>query len=215
MPYRDPHTAAPTLWAIRDTYGDEFEVSYTAPERAEDKQHRKGLEDALLAVYRQEQGESPTANFGRIIDGYRQSDYSYNDDPVQGGKLPDGDTEDNNADGREPLPWTNPEDVLASDWMGLDWSEPFRLSDRLEVSPPDAGVYRIWYEDEAPPLTYIGESTDFTGRLRRHRKTFGEDALCSFAEPSEVGAKHKRDEVETELLGAHYLVLDRSPKAQY
>ena len=215
MPYRDPHTAAPTLWAIRDAHGDDFEVSYTAPERAEDKQHRKGLEDALIALYRREEGESPTANFGRIIDGDRQSSFSYNDEPFHGGRLPGGETEANNEAGREPLPWANHEDVLASDWMGLDWSEPFRLRDRLDASPPDAGVYRIWYEDEVPPLAYIGESSNLSRRFYDHENTFGGDALVSFAEPSDIDAAHKRDEIETDLISAHYLALERSPKSQY
>ena len=49
MPFRDPHTAAPTLWAIRDSYGEEFEFSYTTPEICQIKRHRKGLEDAIAS----------------------------------------------------------------------------------------------------------------------------------------------------------------------
>jgi hypothetical protein len=215
MPYRDPHTAAPTLWAIRDLHGTGFRVSYTAPERAEDKQHRKGLEDSLIAVYRREHDESPTANFGRIINGYKQSNFSYNDNPFHGSKLSDDETEPNNEPGRPPLSWTNSEDVLSPNWMGLNWSEPFHLRDRLEASPPDVGVYRIWYEDEAPPLAYIGESSNLSRRFYSHEGTFGGNALTSFAEPSDIESAHKRDEVETDLIGAHYLSLERSPTEQY
>lgn len=28
MPYRNPHTAAPCLWAVRDRYGPALEISY-------------------------------------------------------------------------------------------------------------------------------------------------------------------------------------------
>jgi len=71
MPFRDPHTAAPCLWAILDNDGSGFELSYTTPDRAADDQQRKGLEAGLIASYRLAAGESPPANFGRMIDGYK------------------------------------------------------------------------------------------------------------------------------------------------
>lgn len=71
MPYRDPHTAAPCLWAIRDNVDSALEVSHTTPSKAEDEQHRKGIEAALIALHRRKTARSPTANFGRIIDGYK------------------------------------------------------------------------------------------------------------------------------------------------
>jgi len=49
MPFRDPHTAAPCLWAIRNDDDLGFELSYTTPNRAADNQQRKGLEAALIA----------------------------------------------------------------------------------------------------------------------------------------------------------------------
>ncbi|SDD68052.1 GIY-YIG nuclease family protein [Natrinema hispanicum] len=213
MPFRDPHTAAPCLWAVRDRYGSEFEVSTTTPRLAEDDQDRKGLEAALIAIARREMGQSPTANFGRIIDGYSQS--SYRKDGYVGGPLEDGETELNAEPGRGPVPWENVDDVTASDWMGLEWSEPYRLADRLEPDLPDAGVYRIWLGGETPPLAYIGETSAFTGRLRRHEKTFGGEARFAVAMPKGMDAKHKRTEVETDLIGAHYLSHGQSPLAQF
>ena len=70
MPFRSPHTAAPCLWAIRDADGPSLEFSATTPPVARDEQDRKGLEAALIAVHRREVGQSPTANFARIIEGY-------------------------------------------------------------------------------------------------------------------------------------------------
>ncbi len=98
--------------------------------------------------------------------------------------------------------------------MGLDWSEPYRLADRLKPELPDAGVYRIWYEGDTP-LAYIGETSAFTGRLRRHENTFGGKALFSVAAPDGMAAKHKRTEVETDLIGVHYVTHGRSPIAQF
>lgn len=71
MPYRDPHTAASCLRAIRDDIGSALEVSHTTPTKTGDEQHRKGLEKVLIALHRRETNRSQTANFGRIIDGYR------------------------------------------------------------------------------------------------------------------------------------------------
>ncbi|QFU84257.1 hypothetical protein [Natronorubrum aibiense] len=87
MPFRDPHTAAPCLWTVRDQSGPGFEVSTARPPLTDDAQDRKGLEAACIALARREMGESPTANFGRIIPGYSQS--SYRSDGYVGGPLED------------------------------------------------------------------------------------------------------------------------------
>ncbi len=58
MPFRDPHTASPCLWAVRDQHGPAFEVSTVTPSLAKDDQDRKGLEEALIAIARREM-ESP------------------------------------------------------------------------------------------------------------------------------------------------------------
>lgn len=213
MPFRDPHTAAPCLWAVRDRYGPEFEVSTTTSPLAEDDQNRKGLEAALIAIARREMGESPTANFGRIIDGYTQS--SYRKDGYVGGPLEDGETEPNAEPGRGPVPWENVDGMTERNWMGLEWSKPYSLENRLEAELPDAGVYRIWYEDDSPLLAYVGETSAFTGRLRQHEKTFSGEARFSIATPEGMGANHKRTEVETDLIGAHYIVHGRTPLAQF
>lgn len=213
MPYRDPHTAAPCLWAVRDATGPGLEISISTPDWAENTQRRKGLEAALIAVHRRETGESPTANFGRIIPGYKQS--SYRKDDIRGGPLaPDG-TEPNAEPGVESLPWEQANAVTSPDWMGLNWSEPFRLRDRLDISPPDTGLYRIWHNDQAPPLAYLGESSSLPRRLYNHEKDFGGDALASFVARPELDAPHKRLEIETELIGAHYLAHDQPPTEQF
>ena len=207
MPYRDPHTAAPCLWAVRDNVGSVLEVSYTTPPKTEDDQHRKGLEATLIALHRRETNRSPTANFGRIIDGYRQSSHSYNDPSYKGGPLPSGEYEPNFASGVEPPDWQNWREPLARDWMSLDWSEPNRLAERLDADPPDMGLYRIWYEGQEPELSYIGKSGNTASRLYNHEQTFGEDALFSYAERGDLNGSHKRKEVETDLTGAYYLAV--------
>lgn len=212
MPYRDPHTAAPCLWAVRDRYGPALEISYTVPPAADNSQERKTIEAAFIALARRETGTSPTANFGRIIEGYKQS--SYSKAGITGGPLPEGETEPNSATGHGPVPWDNSEGVTESNWMGLEWSEPYRLEQRLEPELPKSGVYRIWYPGE-DGLAYIGETAAFTDRLRSHEKSFGGEALFSVVAPTGMDAKHKRTEVETDLIGAHYLATQQAPAAQF
>jgi hypothetical protein len=105
MPYRDPHTAAPCLWAIRQEDGPVFSVSCVVPSNASMDRKRKGLEAALIAIYRKETGESPTANFGRIIPSYRQS--SSRRVGRVGGPLSDDQVETNTERGVEPLTWVH------------------------------------------------------------------------------------------------------------
>jgi predicted GIY-YIG superfamily endonuclease len=215
MPYRDPHTAAPCLWAVRDDVGSALQVSYTTPSKAEDELHRKGIEAALIALHRRETNRSPTANFGRIIGGYRQSSYSYNDPSYKGGLLPSGEHEPNAASGVEPPDWHNWREPLAQDWMNLDWSEPYRLAERLDANPPDTGVYRIWYEGQESTLAYIGESSNITSRLYNHEQTFGENALFAYAQQRDLDASYKRQEIETDCIGAYYLAVGEAPLAQF
>jgi subtilisin family serine protease len=48
-----------------------------------------------------------------------------------------------------------------------------------------------------------------------HEQTFGEDALFAYAEWSDLDASHKRQEIETDLLGAYYLEVREAPLAQF
>lgn len=213
MPYRDPHTAAPCLWAIQQEHGDQLEVSATTPSFAGDKQSRKAFEDALIAVYRRETGESPTANFGRIIDGYKQSSYRSSED--RGGVLGPGESESNAESGVGPLDWRRSDDVIAEDWMGLNWSSPQLLEDAGSSIPNDDGLYRLWRTGDVPPLEYIGQSSNLRSRLYRHRRERGEELLFSYTTLGRHDAQHKREEVETELIGAHWLSVQASPRTQY
>ena len=54
MPYRDPHTAGPTLWALRHANGGEFQIS-VVPIVGETP-WRKGLEALAISLYREEYG---------------------------------------------------------------------------------------------------------------------------------------------------------------
>lgn len=71
MPYRAPHTAGPSLGALRHSGSCSFAVSVMPVEG--DTPRRKGLECLAIGLYRQGHGQSPTVNFGRIPAGYKIS----------------------------------------------------------------------------------------------------------------------------------------------
>jgi hypothetical protein len=67
MPYRDPHTAGPGLWALRQQSGEPLEVSFRPVDAP--TPWRKGLEAVVIAIHRQDHGRSPALNFGRMPAG--------------------------------------------------------------------------------------------------------------------------------------------------
>lgn len=71
MPYRDPHTAAPALWAWLATEPAQLTVSVCPVDGA--TPWRKALEAVAIANHRQQHGLSPRWNFGRMPPGYRMS----------------------------------------------------------------------------------------------------------------------------------------------
>ena len=71
MPFNDPHTAAPSLWAWRDAEGYEYECS--AFTSGADAQRRQVLECWLLWQYRLEFGGSTLCNHGYFHPHYVKS----------------------------------------------------------------------------------------------------------------------------------------------
>ncbi|WP_226908738.1 GIY-YIG nuclease family protein [Haloferax massiliensis] len=180
---------------------------------AEDTQDRKGLEAALIAVHRRNIGRSPTANFGRMIPGYRQSSYSCDGDV--GGPLAPGESEPNSEPGVGPLDWSNADSLFADDWMGLNWKPPRRLAAVPPTVPASDGLYRIWNSDSDDCLHYIGMSSNLKSRLQTHRRERDGKSYYSYAQLDNHDALHKRQEVETELIGAHWLECERAPTDQF
>ena len=214
MPFRDPHTAAPTLWAIREEHGPAFELSWTTPKLATGKQARKGIEAALIALHRQATNRSPVANFGRIIPGYKQSGYSRDGEESRGGPLAVSETEPNAAVGAPPPSWIAPEVVTGPDWLDLGWAAPVSLKEVAEQAPTAAGIYRLW-KNEDERLTYVGESQGLRARLKTHRRTYDTGLLACYATLPDRTRKHELLEIETDLLGAHWLATGTAPLEQF
>jgi len=91
MPYNDPHTTAPSLWAWRHAEGIAFECSVASVTLADTKEEarrlREGLEFYLLWQYRLEFGFSTRCNHGRFHPRYVKS--TDRKKGFQGHRLPD------------------------------------------------------------------------------------------------------------------------------
>jgi hypothetical protein len=123
MPYRDPHTAGPALWALLHSTRCAFEVSGLPI--AGDATWRKGLEAVAIGLYRQEAGRSPTVNFGRMPAGFRMSSGNNAKLVAAGKRFRGGIASEPDA---SHLPGLSPLDGLGGDphgfnWCGHDWSE--------------------------------------------------------------------------------------------
>lgn len=212
MPYNDPHTGSPSLWAIVDMHGPGFEVSGATPKLAQDKQQRKAAEDALIALHRRETKGNLVGNFGRMPPGYSKS--KSRSSGVQGGRS-DDDTLRNFRDGVDPLGWENPTGLTDLDWMGLKWSTPRPLEDAQGALPEEGGVYRIWDPEACPPLVYIGESISLRNRLVNHQRNRDGKLRYSYTVLPDYGEKFQLSQVESELLGAHWLACREAPVDQY
>ena len=64
-------------------------------------------------------------------------------------------------------------------------------------------------------MAYIGESSNIPSRLYSHERTYGKDALFAYAELTDLDASHRRQEIETDLIGTYYLQVGESPLAQW
>jgi hypothetical protein len=224
MPYRDPHTAGPALWALVQS-GAVLEVSTATVEGS--TPWRKGLEAVAIAVYRQQDGCSPTVNFGRMPPGYTMSSGN-NAKLVAAGKRFRGaataEAHPCHAPGVEPSGALDGP-PQASEWVGLRWSNWQPLAAAAASLGRASGVYRI-RGDEGDGLLYVGQGV-IGARLTAHVRKCGDKTHvqggifgsarrleCSYV-VNESWLDHQRLEVENDLIAAHVLVTGRVPEAQF
>lgn len=225
MPYRDPHTAGPGLWALRHATGCDFEVSVTPIEGS--TAWRKGLECVAISLYRAAYGQSPTIEFGRMPPGYRMSSGN-NARLVAAGKRVRGGI----CDGEDTshLPGIAPCGPLAGDpcaphWCGHEWSPWTGVQDAVAGGIPGdaAGLYRLGRAHEQA-LLYIGQGL-ISARLAAHVRKVGKsderqadvlagDLMCSWI-VNNAWYAHQRLELENDLIAAHLLETASIPPAQF
>ena len=219
MPYNDPHTAAPSLWAWRDATGMDFVCSASAiPSSGRDdprleRRKREGIECYLLWQYRLENGKSTLCNFGRFHPHYVKS--SSRKTGKRGGRLPEGEINPAGGPSYPPLqPKGKPQD---NDWMNLDWSDMFSLNIHLHSNVPDsAGLYKIIDYDEES-LIYIGQSMSLKKRLQQHARKKWDDRIVSFSYymPNQYLLPHQLKEIENDLIGDYFSRFKTVPKYQF
>jgi hypothetical protein len=226
MPYTDPHTAAPALWALRTLTGTGYEVSTTPVPGT--VQWRKGVEALAVALHRQEFGRSPAVNFGRMPAGFRKSSGNNRKLVLAGKRFRGGvcDTnEPHHAPGVPPVgPLTG--DPQGAGWGGHLWSGWKPLGPSTAFPPAGAlGLYRI-RDAAGPGLLYVGEGL-VADRLDSHwRKTRKQGnpqgnvfraagrLECSWT-LYDGWLPHQRLELECDLIGSHLLMQEAAPPAQF
>ncbi len=224
MPYRDPHTAAPALWALRHATGDAFEVSVCPVEGT--TPWRKGLEALAIALHRQEHGRSPTVEFGRVPMGYRPSSQNNARLVAAGMRFRGGPSLDPHTAHEPGVPPAGPldGDPEGETWCGHVWS-PWVEPGALEtLCSGGSGLYRL--RGESPSgLLYVGQGLvrprlaahlgkmrdpdDAQGRVFASARVSG----CSWVMGDLL--PHQRLELENDLIAAHLLATGRVPMAQF
>ncbi len=203
MPYNDPHTAAPNLWAWRISDGMEFECS-AAPCHFS-KRKRLGVESYLLCQYRLERGGSPLCNLGRFHPKYSRPG---NRSTGRGGlKLPKA--KSNPAGGVSAPPLQRKGSPPDANWMGLKW-----VSAEGQATA-GAGLYKV-LDSRRRALVYIGQSKNLRARLLAHRssKRWAREGSIWVAIPRVMKLNHHRLELENDLLGSFYELFKDVPKYQ-
>jgi hypothetical protein len=220
MPYNDPHTAAPGLWALRHRDGCDFEVS-TVPVLG-DRPHILAMETLAITLQRVEVGSSPEINFGGMPPGYLKSSQN-NARLVAAGKRFRGgpDPALPPPTPSVPVPGSLDEPPVHAEWLGLGWS-PWRPANG-PVAAGAVGLYRLRHVS-APSLVYIGQG-QIAGRVRAHvakGQQAGHAQQAWFAGPLELSwvdlsALPRRNllEVENDLIASHVITQDQQPPAQF
>jgi hypothetical protein len=167
MPYRDPHTVGPALWALKHSSNCEFEVSVALING--NRPWVKGMEAVALSLYRMEKQKSPNYNFGRMPAGYKMSSAN-NQKLANAGKRFKGGPVTESLEchklgicPRGPL-FSEPQSGSWCNFEWSTWSDYQKTLSTLESSK--IGLYRIRKKDN-DSLLYIGQGK-ISDRLRNH-----------------------------------------------
>ena len=205
MPYNDPHTAGPGLWALLQDDGRDSEFSFLClgPSQAE-RRFRKGLECLVIWRHRQDVGQSPTLNFGRMPVGWTKS--SGRAKGVRGYR----ESGDQRVSDRVDV-ISDDSDPRSNVWHGLTWLG----EEMLTSSVQSVGVYRA-SEASGDRLTYIGQSKNVASRIRNHKSNarFSETLRWDWVDTPDLD-KTERLELENDLIASHVSTFGEPPLAQF
>ncbi|MGD1004641.1 MAG: hypothetical protein ABR887_04400 [Methanoregulaceae archaeon] len=212
MPWNDPHTAAPSLWAWHDAEGFSYECSAACLDAPQNE--RRGWESYLLAQYRRQYGESTLCNFGRFHKRYRKS--TNRKEGRRGGKLAENHL-DNPAGGPSIPPLSVTGKPGDPNWMGFTWSGRKSLNiENTGSVPTRAGLYFL-VDGDSQEIVYIGQSTNCSNRLQEHsRKSWDEKHLhFSYYLVEKPVLAHNLKELEIDLIGNYFEVYKKGPEFQF
>lgn len=211
MPYNDPHTAAPNLWAWRKSKGMEYECS-AAPARSSSRD-RLARECYLIWQYRLATGESPRCNLGRFHPCYKKS--KGRSTRMRGRKWPRGSK--NPSGGHSATPLRHNGNPSSSKWMGLSWTKD---SGERGQMLPNAGLYKILRSDGH--LLYVGKSDGhLISRARSHiwTKRLPSNVQIWVSAPKLLARKepcaHHFLELENDLIASFYAMYGQAPPKQF
>lgn len=223
MPYRDPHTAGPALWAWSRAADVHLEVSVGALDAS--PAFRKTAEAVAIAEHRQLHGCSPRWNFGRMPVGYRMSSANNARLAAAGRRLRGGPCDESlpeHAAGIAPVGRLD-DDFDGDSWFGLSWTSWADL--RGSPGSLDAAAIGLYRIRGSTGLAYIGEGR-IGARLAAHARklvTSTQQGLVLAAEaPLQYSmcvdapwSTRQRLELETDLIAAYALATGRPPAAQF
>ena len=212
MPWNEPMTEAPSLWAWQKAEGYSYECSAASLDASPGG--RRGMQSYLLYQYRQERGESTLCNFERFHPRYRRS--TNRKENKRGGKLEEIHL-DNPAGGLsiKPLPAIGTPGERY--WMELAWIGKLPLDgESVSTVPNGAGLYLL-FERDTHDLVYIGQSPDCAQRLRSHAmKLLDEkDMLFSYFIERKPMLPHNLKEQENDLIGNYFDRYRKAPRYQF
>jgi hypothetical protein len=218
MPYSDPHTAGPALWAHRTEFGETFEVSVAVLDV--DRADRMGREALEVTKQRIIDGCSPAYNFGRMPRGWVKSSGN-NRRLVEAGRrfrgyrLSDEEIAALPPDESVAPPASLEGDPRGADWMGLAW----RTADVASPGRDDVGVYRI-VSSPWGRLDYLGQGL-IAARWRTHAAGWAHGLAAEGGVRAPSGwavlglAPRQLLEVENDLIASHMTVFGRPPRVQF
>lgn len=217
MPYNDPHTAAPALWALRRSENVEFDVSVV--QLSGNKQSIVGEECVAITMHRRKSGSSPAFNFGGMPPGYRKSSSNNRRLVDQRKRFRGGADADAPVTPASIAPLLDPTgDVVGTSWCSLLWSDWCAADDRNAPVKVN-GLYRLRRRGSSD-LLYIGQGV-IARRVLSHcgKADFRVVAPGRTLEVSWVATPklvtRQRLEWENDLIASHVLSRGATPRLQF
>lgn len=171
MPYNDPHTVGPALWALFQDTKIPYEAS-VCPLVGISEPSRKGLECLAISLYRQEFKESPRFNFGRMPSGWSKSSGNNAQLVARGLRFRGeriAESTPNHSPGIAPCGPLGDTNAWDLEWGGHRWRDWCPLDDATCLQ--EIGLYRLRLpHQELGTLLYLGQGK-VAARLAQHRKT--------------------------------------------